>query len=89
MRHIQNGREICVILLTVVGDDERNKKYIYTIWGLTLTVFSEKGVCCFICSRRTAYMVRDNATIFTSVSLSYKEVISFQLIFYVFEVYVK
>ena len=42
------------------------------------------------CSRRTAYIVRGNAKIFTSVGLSYKDVIFFSKIFYVFEVvYVK
>ena len=41
-------------------------------------------------SRRTAYIVRDNARIFTSVGLSYKDVILFSKIFYVFDVvYVK
>ena len=42
------------------------------------------------CSRRTAYIVRDNAKKFTSVGLSYKGVILFSKIFYVFDVvYVK
>ena len=42
------------------------------------------------CSRRTAYIVRDNAKKFTSVGLSYKDVIIFSKIFYVFDVvYVK
>ena len=34
------------------------------------------------CSRRTAYIVRDNAKKFTSVGLSYKDVILFSKIFY-------
>ena len=40
------------------------------------------------CSPRTAYIVRDNATKFTSVGLSYKGVIYFFFseIFYVFDV---
>ena len=42
------------------------------------------------CSRRTAYIVRDNAKKFTSVGLSYKDVILFSKIFYKFDVvYVK
>ena len=40
--------------------------------------------------RRTAYVVRDNAKKCTSVGLSYKDVILFSKIFYVFDVvYVK
>ena len=62
----------------------------YTIWGLNLIVFSEKGVSCSFCSRRTSYIVRDNAKKFTSVGLPYKSVILFFLIYYVFDVvYVK
>ena len=42
------------------------------------------------CRRPTAYMVRDNEKTFTSVGLSYKDVILFSKIFYVFDVvYVK
>ena len=42
------------------------------------------------CSRRTAYIVRDNSKKFTSVGLSYKGVILFSKIFYMFDVvYVK
>ena len=42
------------------------------------------------CSRRTAYIVRDNVKKFTSVGLSYKHVILFSKIFYVIDVvYVK
>ena len=41
-------------------------------------------------SLRTAYIVRDNAKKFTSVGLSYKDVILFSKIFYGFHVaYVK
>ena len=41
-------------------------------------------------SRRTAYIVRDNTKKFKSVGLSYKDVILFSKIFYVFDVvYVK
>ena len=43
-----------------------------------------------VCSRRTAYIVRDNAKKITLVGLSYKDVILFPKIFYVFGVvYVK
>ena len=38
------------------------------------------------CSRRTAYIVRDNAKKFTSVGLSNKGVILFSKIFYVSDV---
>ena len=42
------------------------------------------------CSRRTAYIVRDNAKKFTLLGLSYKDVILFSKIFYMFSVvYVK
>ena len=42
------------------------------------------------CSRRTAYIVKDNAKTLTSVGLSYKDVTFFAKIFYVFDVlYVK
>ena len=42
------------------------------------------------CSRRTAYIVKDNAKKFTSVGLSYKGVILYSKIFYVLDVvYVK
>ena len=64
--------------------------YIYTIWDLNLIVFSVKGVSSCILLRRTAYIVRDNAKQFTSVGLSYKDIILFSKIFYVFDVvYVK
>ena len=38
------------------------------------------------CSRRTAYIVRDNVIKFTSIGLSYKGVILFSKIVYVFDV---
>ena len=60
--------------------------------GLNLIVFSEKDFSCLVLftSHRTAYIVRDNATKFTLVGLSYKHVILFSKIFYVFNaVYVK
>ena len=44
-RNLQAGREISVILLTVVRDGWKNN--IYTIWGLNLIVFSENGVFLF------------------------------------------
>ena len=51
---------------------------------------SEKVFLVLFCSRRTAYIVRDNAKKFTSVALSYKDVILFSKIFYMFDVvYVK
>ena len=60
----------------------------YTIWGVKLIVFSEKGVSCSVFSRRTAYIVRDNAKTFTSIILSYKDlpVILFPKKNYVFDV---
>ena len=39
--------------------------------------FLRKKVFLLFCSRRTAYIVRDNAKTFTSVGLSFKEVILF------------
>ena len=55
-----------------------------------LIVFSGKCVACSVFSRRTAYIVRDIAKKFTSVGLSYKDVILFSNIFYAFDVvYVK
>ena len=52
--------------------------------GSKLDSFLKKGVSCF-CSRRTAYIVRDNAKKFTPVDLSYKDVILFSKIFYGFD----
>ena len=54
-------------------------------------VFSDKSVSCsFLFSRRTAYIVRDNARTFTTVGLSYNYLLLFSKIFYVFDVvYVK
>ena len=59
--------------------------------GSKLDSFLRKGVFFVpVCSRRTAYIVRDNAKTFTPVGLSYKDVILFSKIFYVFDaVYVK
>ena len=54
--------------------------------GLNLIVFSEKVFLVLFCSRRAAYIVRDNAKKFTSLGLSYKDVILFSKIFYVFDV---
>ena len=82
---IQSGREISAILLIVVGDGWKHQKNVYTKWGLNLIVYSEKGVSCS-CSRRTACIVRDNAKKFTSVGLSYKGVILFSKIFYMFDI---
>ena len=57
---------------------ERLKGHIcYTTWGLNLIVFLEKGFLVLFCSRRSAYIVRDNAKKFTSVGLSFKDVIFF------------
>ena len=68
----------------------KGPKNVYTIWGLNLRVFSEKVFLVLFCSRLTAYIVRDNAKKITSVGLSYKEVILFSKLFYVFDVvYVK
>ena len=68
----------------------KGPKYLCTIWDLNLIVSSQKGVSCPFCSRRTTYIVRDNAKKFTSVGLSYKDVILFSKIFYAFdEVHVK
>ena len=58
--------------------------------GSKLDSFSERVFLVLFCSRRTAYIVRDNAKKFRSVVLSYKGVILFSKIFYVFDVvYVK
>ena len=59
--------------------------------GSKLDKFSQKRVFLVLfCSRRTAYIVGDNAKKFTSVDLSYKDVILFSKIFYMFDVvYVK
>ena len=68
----------------------KGPKNSYAIWGLNLIVFSEKGVSCSFYSCRTAYIVRYNAKKFTSIGLSYQDVILFSKIFYVFNaVYVK
>ena len=50
----------------------------------------KKAFLVLFCSRRTAYIVRDNAKKFTSVGLTYKGVVLFSKIFYMFDVvYVK
>ena len=68
----------------------KGQKNLYTLWGLNLIVSSEKVLLVLFCSRRTAYIVRDNAKKFISVGLPYKGVILFSKIFYVFDVvYVK
>ena len=68
---------------------ERTKKCIYNM-GSKLDRFLRKRHFLLFCSRRTAYIVRDNAKNYTSVGLSYKDVILFSKIFYVFDVvYVK
>ena len=54
--------------------------------GSKLDSFVRKSVFCSVCSRRTAHIVIDNAKKFTSVGLSYKNVILFSNIFYVFDV---
>ena len=68
----------------------KGPKNIYTICGLHLIVSQKRVFFVLFCSHRTAYIVRDNAKKFTSVGLSYKDVILFSKIFYVFDlVYVK
>ena len=59
--------------------------------GSKLECFSQKKVFLVLfCSLHTAYIVRDNAKKITSVGISYKVVILFSKIFYVFDVdYVK
>ena len=59
--------------------------------GSKLDSFLRKKVFLVLfCSRRAAYIVRDNAKKFTSVGLSYKGVILFSKIYCVFDVvYVK
>ena len=59
--------------------------YIYAIWSPNFIVFSEMVFLVLFCSRRTAYIVRDNAKKFISVGLSYKDVILFKKK-YVFDV---
>ena len=38
----------------------KRSKNVYTIWGLNILVFTEKVFLVPFCSRRTAYIVRDN-----------------------------
>ena len=59
--------------------------------GSKLDSFLRKRVfLVLLSSRRTAYIVRDNAKIFTSVGLSYKDVMLFSKISYmIYVVYVK
>ena len=55
--------------------------------GSKLDSFLRKHVfLVLVSSRRTAYIVRDNAKKITSLGLSYKGVILFSKIFYVFDV---
>ena len=58
--------------------------------GYKLDSFLRKKFLVLFCSRRTAYIVRDNEKKFISVGLSNKDVTLFSKIFYMFdEVYVK
>ena len=87
---VQSGREISVILLTVVGDGWKDKKIMYNTGSKIDSFLRKKVFLVLFCSRRAAYIVRDKARKFTSVGLSYKDVILFSKIFYVFDViYVK
>ena len=55
--------------------------------GSKLDSFLRKKVFLVLfCSRRTAYIVRDNAKKFTSVGISYMGLILFSKIFYVFDI---
>ena len=47
----------------------KGPKNMYTIWGLNLIVSSENVFLLLFCSRRTAYIARDNAKKITSVVL--------------------
>ena len=64
--------------LTSSGTVEGTKKYIglYNM-GSKLDTFLTKVFLFVFCSRRTAYIVRDNANTFASVGLSFKDVILF------------
>ena len=53
---------------------------------LNLIVFSEKGFLSLSYVLPTSYIVRDNAKTFASLGLSYKDVILFLKIFYVFDI---
>ena len=55
----------------------KGPKNLYTIWGPNLIVSSKKVFLVPFCSRRTVYIVRDNAKAFTSVGLSCEDVILF------------
>ena len=58
--------------------------------GFKLNNFLRKGVSFSFCSCRTAYIVRNNAKAFTSVGLSFKDIILFSKKNYVVDVvYVK
>ena len=59
---IQGGREISAILLTVVEDGWKDQKNVYYNMGSKLDSFLRKRCFLFLfCSRRTAYIVGDNA----------------------------
>ena len=58
--------------------------------GSKLVVFSENLFIVLFCSHLTVYIIRDNGKNITSVGTSYKDVMLFSKIFYVFDiVYVK
>ena len=62
----------------------------YTIWRLLDILLRKRFFFVVFCSRRTAYIFRGNAKKFTSVGISYNDVILFSKIFYMFDVvYVK
>ena len=70
------------------GTVERIKKFIYNMWS-NLDIFLKKSVSCFVYVVLLISLEKMRKK-FTSVSLSYKDVILFSNIFYVFDVvYVK
>ena len=55
----------------------KGNEWLYIMLGLNLIIFSKKGVHFFFCSRLSAYTIRDNEKKFTSIILSYKDLILF------------
>ena len=83
-----NNTFLAVCLADLITQQQKQLIVFCKISRLSLNLFS-----CFLCKLplilsvgRTAYIVRDNAKKFTSVGLSYKGVLLFSKIFYMFDV---
>ena len=82
---IQSGREISAILLIVVRDGWKDQKCAYNM-GSKRDSFLRKRCLLFCFVHDVLHISLEIMRRFTSVGLSYKDVILFSKIFYVFDV---